>query len=87
MDRFRHERDRIDLVILDLTMPRLSGQATLHELCRIDPAVKVLFSSGYSVDQIDPADMHKVCGFVIKPYAPEELLSNVRQALEGSGAG
>jgi len=41
-------RGKIDLVILDLTMPRLSGRDTFRRLVEMDPGVRVLFSSGYS---------------------------------------
>jgi two-component system cell cycle sensor histidine kinase/response regulator CckA len=52
VDIYRREKDRIALVILDLTMPHLSGQDTLRQLVQIDPKVRVLFSSGYSAEHV-----------------------------------
>ena len=41
-----------DVVILDLTMPRLSGDETFRELLRMDPNVRVLFCSGYPENNV-----------------------------------
>ena len=56
LEIYRREQSSIDLVILDLTMPRLSGRDTLRQLLQIDPDVRVLFSSGYSAEQITATD-------------------------------
>jgi len=45
---FKGHRDEIDLVILDMIMPKLGGKETLISLKEIDPSVKVLVTSGYS---------------------------------------
>ena len=47
VDHFRVQHRTIRLVLLDLTMPDFSGEETVAELRRIDPAVRVLVSSGY----------------------------------------
>jgi PAS domain S-box-containing protein len=74
----------IDLVVLDLTMPRLSGQDAFQRLVEYDPQVRVLFASGYSADHgCDQRDV-RVLGFVSKPYQPEELARSVREALDKS---
>jgi CheY-like chemotaxis protein len=79
VDVFRREHDRIDLVILDLTMPRLSGRDAFRQIQEIDPAAKVLFSSGYSVD--DLAELDGARGLLSKPYRPPDLLTAVRRAV------
>jgi two-component system, cell cycle sensor histidine kinase and response regulator CckA len=81
IEMYRQNRNRIDLVILDLTMPRLSGQETLKQLREIDPSVPVLFSSGYSADGMPDATEEQVLGFIGKPYRPQELAAAVRSAL------
>jgi len=78
---FRTEFARIDLVILDLTMPRLSGRDTFRIMIEIDPGARVLFSSGYSAD--DLSDVTGAIGLLAKPYRPFDLLLAVRRALHG----
>jgi PAS domain S-box-containing protein len=79
---YQREQTRIGLVILDLTMPRLSGQDALRELLRINPHVRVLFASGYSAEHLVETDHRRVLGFVGKPYRPRELAHCVRAALD-----
>jgi two-component system, cell cycle sensor histidine kinase and response regulator CckA len=81
---YERERERIDLVILDLTMPRLSGHDAFRQLMRINPDVRVLFASGYSAEHIATDQPERVLGFVGKPYRPRELAQSVRSALEKS---
>jgi PAS domain S-box-containing protein len=82
VDIYRQHKDEIDLVILDLTMPRLSGRDTLRHLLQIDPRVRVLFSSGYSAEQITESAKDGVYGFVNKPYRPQDLVNTVREVLD-----
>jgi len=79
VEMFRAKFREIDLVILDLTMPRLSGQETFVRMQGIDPTARVLLSSGYSTDDI--AVMDGVLGLLPKPYRPAELLKTVAQVL------
>jgi PAS domain S-box-containing protein len=72
----------IDLVVLDLTMPRLSGRDAFRRLREIDPGVRVLFASGFSAQAVPEDEQALSCGFVAKPYRPESLVDGVRRALE-----
>ena len=76
---FRNNKADIDLVVLDLTMPRMSGRDTFRALVDLQPAARVMFSSGYSAD--DLSDTTGVIGMLPKPYRPTELLSAVGRAL------
>jgi PAS domain S-box-containing protein len=82
LDIYLRERQRIDLIILDLTMPRLSGRDTLRRLLEINSEVRVLFASGYTAEHITEEDHKQVFGFVNKPYRPEDLALAVRTALD-----
>ncbi|MFH1743461.1 MAG: PAS domain S-box protein [bacterium] len=83
--KYLNEQDRIDLIILDLSMPNLSGQEMLEHLRTSDTSVKVIISSGYSKDaQRDSLDQLGVVGYTAKPYNPIELARTVRQALDTS---
>ena len=79
VELFHASRAVIDLVILDLTMPRMSGQDAFRLLAASDPGVRVLLSSGYTPDGL--ADTDGILGLLPKPYRPHELLDAVRVAL------
>jgi PAS domain S-box-containing protein len=79
---FRERRAEIDLVILDLTMPELSGRDAFQELLHLEPQVRVLFASGYSAEHATDVEHERILGFVGKPYRPEELAAAVRTALD-----
>ena len=74
------ERGRgIDLVLLDLTMPELSGWETLQELKLLDPDVVVLLMSGYA--HAPEASLEGARAFLAKPYSASELRDAVRAVL------
>jgi PAS domain S-box-containing protein len=71
---YERERDAIDLVLLDLTMPHMDGGETLHELRRIDPDVRVVMSSGYSTHEMEARFADRgLLGIIQKPYSLAEL--------------
>jgi PAS domain S-box-containing protein len=82
IELFRRYRQQIALVILDWTMPGLSGADTLRELLRLEPQVRVLVSSGHGAVAVGERAPGQVVGFLGKPYRPEELARTVRAALE-----
>ncbi len=72
--------NEIAFVVMDLTMPHMSGEEAFRELRRINPEVKVFISSGYSEWEITARFTGKsLAGFIQKPYqmtALQETLSN-----------
>jgi PAS domain S-box-containing protein len=80
VELFQKSHEDIDLVILDLTMPRLSGRDAYQQISQIDPEMRVLFSSGYSSE--DLSDVEGAIGLLSKPYRPHDLLSAVSRALD-----
>jgi PAS domain S-box-containing protein len=87
VELYRANRDRIDLVILDLTMPRLSGRDAFHQIRQLNPEVRVLFASGYSPDHLSAEEHQHLAGFVSKPYRPDGLAAAVHEALAARPAG
>ena len=85
IDRFReHERD-IDLVLLDLDLPRMSGDEVLEALRSLDPHVRVLISSGYlDTDRRAALEETGVAGFVPKPVEPRTLLRRIADTVSAS---
>jgi PAS domain S-box-containing protein len=83
----RAEKCRISLVILDVTMPGMSGLETLREIRKVAPHLKVLISSGYGEEQtMSMFTGHEVSGFIQKPYSTERLLDKVARSLHSSPA-
>ena len=74
---------KIDLVILDLIMPQMSGKTTFNQLKMIDPNVNVLLSSGYGIDGQASELLKKGCrNFIQKPFNMMELSKKVRDSLD-----
>jgi PAS domain S-box-containing protein len=81
---FRERAAHIQLVLLDLSMPGLSGEETFEALRVIDPKVRVLLSSGYSEAEATRRFVGRgLAGFLQKPYRPGALVEAVRRALGG----
>ena len=82
VDIYRERYDEIDLVILDLTTPRLSAREVCDNLRAIRDDVRIVLSSGYvEEDATRGLDDHDLAGFVHKPYTPSDLLRVVRDSL------
>jgi len=74
----------ISVVLLDLTMPELSGEETLQRLAQIRSDVRVVVMTGYTKDEVHLRFVRgQVAGFLAKPFVRSELISAIRQALEG----
>ena len=79
---FARERDRIDLVILDMVMPDLSGPEVFSQLLAIDPAVRVVLSSGNALDGVEAEVLRGRRGWALqKPYTPGDLSRVIGEAL------
>jgi PAS domain S-box-containing protein len=82
MDLFREHRDRIDLVFLDVVMPRKSGPVVCREIQAIRPEVPILFTTGYSFQALETELLPEGRMQVLqKPCSPGELLAKVRDVL------
>ena len=78
----------VDLVILDLIMPKMSGGEVYDKLKEINPEAKVLLSSGYSVDGQATEILRRGCnGFIQKPFNMEELSMKVNKILDSKKGG
>jgi DNA-binding response OmpR family regulator len=84
VETFKRVMAEVDLVILDLTMPHLDGEACFRELRLMKPDVKVILSSGYSEQDVVNLFAGKgLAGFIQKPYTNAELIAKVREVLGG----
>ncbi len=83
LTRFKEHADKVDLVILDLTMPNLDGAEAFEELQRLQPGVRVLVSSGYNEQDVAPRFAGKpLAGFLQKPYIFRELEASIKGILD-----
>jgi PAS domain S-box-containing protein len=86
VDFYRDAFREIDVVLLDMAMPSMSGQETFLKLREINPAVIALLASGYSLDREAQSMIDEgVRGFVQKPYSRAALLAKLTEALDPLG--
>jgi len=82
---YKAKQQPIDLVILDMVMPGMGGGETFDRLRELDPGLKVLLSSGYSLDGQAKEILHRGCnGFIQKPFDIKQLSQKIRELLESS---
>ncbi len=83
IDVFSSHQKNIDLILLDLIMPEMGGKETFESLQKIDPGVKVLISSGYSLDGAARGVLEKgALGFIQKPFKLNELSQKIHTILQ-----
>ena len=80
---YRKKQGKIDMVILDMVMPHISGGETYDRLKEINPRIKVLLSSGYSIDGQASEILDRGCnGFIQKPFNIKGLSRKIREILD-----
>lgn len=79
---FSANRDKIDLVLLDLSMPGIGGIKCLEKMIQLDPNIQVIIASGYS-SKVAIKDSIKsgAKDYIIKPYTKKELAGVIRNVL------
>jgi two-component system cell cycle sensor histidine kinase/response regulator CckA len=83
LEIFRERGGDIRLIILDLGMPGMGGHKTLKALLELDPRVKVVIASGYSVNgRVKDSLAAGAAGYIGKPYRLHDLLHKVREVLD-----
>jgi CheY-like chemotaxis protein len=74
----------IDLIILDMIMPKMDGGITFDKIRELHPSVPVILSSGYSINEQATQIMRRGCnGFLQKPFGLSELSKKIRSILDG----
>ena len=83
LDLFRQHSDEIRAVLLDLTMPKMSGEELFEEMRRIRPDVPVILSSGYSEEEaLRQFPGRQFNAFIHKPYQIDALIETFKHVLE-----
>ncbi len=80
---YEKKGSQIDLVILDMIMPDMGGSETYDALKKINPSIKVLLSSGYSINGQAREIMERGCdGFIQKPFSIEKISQKLRELID-----
>ena len=83
IEAYRKLRGKIGLIILDMIMPGMDGEATYDSLRKINDDVRVILSSGYSKNEQAKAILEKGCqAFIQKPFSISDLSMTIRQVLD-----
>ncbi|WP_085813071.1 response regulator [Geoanaerobacter pelophilus] len=79
LDKFRQNHQEINLVVMDVVMPRKDGITCFREIKDLHPGTKVLFMSGYRPDHLHADDDFRM---IQKPFSPVEMIKAIRKVLE-----
>ena len=83
IELYKKNKDKIDMVILDMIMPQMGGGETYDRMKEIDPNIKVLLSSGYSINGQATEILKRGCdGFIQKPFTMKDLSKAIREVLD-----
>jgi nitrogen-specific signal transduction histidine kinase len=83
LEVYRKLWGKINLIILDMIMPGMDGEATYDSLKKVNPEIRVILSSGYSKNEQAKAILEKGCqAFIQKPFSISDLSMTIRQVLD-----
>ncbi len=78
IEYYKEHGDDIDYLIIDIKMPKMDGRATFKELKRLDPDLKVIFTSGFDDTPMNGTEIDGCLGLLKKPYS----INKVAKSLE-----
>jgi two-component system cell cycle sensor histidine kinase/response regulator CckA len=88
VDKFVSNKDRIQLLILDIIMPQKNGKEAFEEISAIRPGIKTIFMSGYTADIIkDKGFIGLNSTLISKPLVPTVFLKSIREVLDNQNGG
>jgi CheY-like chemotaxis protein len=80
---FLENRDKIDILVFDMIMPKMKGAEAYEEIVKIRPEIKVIFMSGYTEEIIyREGVLERGSNFISKPVSPHEILIKIREVLD-----
>jgi PAS domain S-box-containing protein len=83
VDIYKENSDKIDMVVIDMIMPLMGGGEAYDRMKEINPKVKVLLSSGYSIDGRATEILNRGCdGFIQKPFGLKNLSQKLQEILD-----
>lgn len=79
---YKKNQDVINIVVLDMVMPNMGGGEAYDHMRKINPDIKVLLSSGYSIDGEATEILERGCdAFIQKPFTMKDLSQAIRKIL------
>lgn len=82
VDRFNLHKEKIQLLIFDVVMPKKNGKEAYEEIKKIRPDIKIIFLSGYTGDILNTKGLKgKGLNFLLKPVLPQVLLNKIREVM------
>jgi two-component system cell cycle sensor histidine kinase/response regulator CckA len=83
VSHYQNNWQQRDLVVLDMIMPEMNGLDALKVMKAINPEVRVILCSGYSLSEhLIEAEQHGLFGYLEKPYQAKELLSSLTPIIQ-----
>ncbi|MBU1568139.1 MAG: PAS domain S-box protein [Proteobacteria bacterium] len=83
IEKFKKNSDRIDIVLLDMIMPKKNGKEVSEAIKKISPGMKIFLTSGYTMDVVKAKEvMETGFDFIHKPFQSKDLLIKVREILD-----
>ena len=82
LEVFNNHADEIQIVVVDVIMPRMNGRETVEELRKLKPKLPIIMTSGYTDEIVNRASLDKLrVSFLQKPVRPLDLLATIRANL------
>jgi PAS domain S-box-containing protein len=82
--KFAERKDEIQLMVVDMIMPKKSGREVFDAVQAMKPGTKVIFSSGYTADKVRREGLPAGSEFIAKPASPQEYLKKIREVLDST---
>ena len=83
---YRENRDDIDLVVMDVSMPGMGGRKCTESILALEPSARIIIASGHPLDESWGGILSsRSVTFLCKPYDLKDLLDEVRRVMDGGG--
>ena len=87
IEQLRRHADSVALIVLDLTMPKMSGEEAARFLHASAPGAPIIISSGYDEGEVRRhLTSHAIAGYIRKPYRADQLAAKIRSVLDSRGS-